>query len=159
MIDVVIEPVTTQAQAEELDRILWQGLWQPIGLPRDIRESFKLEGACIELVATRGPEVLGGLVAAVWLCADTLELRHIALRPEFQRMSIGTKLVRELVAVAEAGRCLVIETYARNTSVGFFASLGFVTLPREPLKHPDFSKHGISFRRMEYSLSALSLSE
>ena len=149
MNDAVIEPVTTQAQAEELDQILWEVLWQPIGLPRDIRETFNLEGAHIELVATRGPEVLGGLVA-VWLSADTLELRHIALRPEFQRGSIGTRLVRDLMDIAGANGCRAIQTYARNTSAGFFASVGFVPLPGEPLEHPDFSVHGISFRQMEY---------
>ena len=150
--DIVIEPVTTQAQAKELDRILWEVLWQPIGLPRDIRETLKLEGTSIELVATRGSKVLGGLVA-VWLSAETLELRHIALRPEFQRTYVGTRLVSELMAVAEAGGCLVIQTYARNTSVVFFARLGFVALSEEPLDHPDFSKHGISFLQMEYGFA------
>ena len=81
MNDVVIGPVTTQAQAKELDRILWEVLWKPIGLPRDVRETFKLEGESIELVATRGPEVVGGLVAVRQSHPVALELRHIAWWP------------------------------------------------------------------------------
>ena len=147
---ISIGPVTAQSLARALDRILWDVLWKPIGLPRDIRESLKLGGDPIELIASQGSEVLGGIVANR-LSPDVLELRHIALRPEFQRQSIGARLVCELVAIAERKGCATIQTYARNTSAGFFSRLGFVPLSEETLEHPDFSRHGITFQQMEYT--------
>ncbi len=87
------------------------------------------------------------------LSPDVLELRHIALRLEFQRQSIGARLVRELVAIAEQKGHATIQTYARNTSVGFLSKLGFIPLSEETLEHPDFSKHGITFQQMKYTLA------
>jgi len=145
---ISIGPVTAQSLARALDRILWDVLWKPIGLPRDIRESLKLGGDPIELIASQGSEVLGGIVANR-LSPDVLELRHIALRPNFQRQSIGARLVRELVAIAERKGRAIIQTYARNTSAGFFSRLDFVPLSNETLEHPDFSRHGITFQQME----------
>jgi N-acetylglutamate synthase-like GNAT family acetyltransferase len=150
MDDIQIAPITTQTQAGELDRILWDVLWNPIGLPRNVRDTFKLEDEPIQLIATQGSDVLGGLVA-YWLSLSEMELRHIALRPEFQGLSIGATLVRELMAIAGREGCESIQTYARNTSVGFFSKLGFVPLSDEALEHPDFLRHGITFRHMGYT--------
>ncbi|MBU1486531.1 GNAT family N-acetyltransferase [bacterium] len=67
-----------------------------MGFPRDIRESFKLNGECIELIATQGSKILGGLVAN-WISPTEVELRHIAIRSEFQGKSIGFLLVKKLI--------------------------------------------------------------
>ena len=42
--------VETPQEAEELDQLLWEVLWKPLGFPRDIRQMFKIDGESIELV-------------------------------------------------------------------------------------------------------------
>ncbi len=46
---VNIEIVKTKKDAAELDGLLWYVLWQPLGLPRDIRNNFSIDGEKIEL--------------------------------------------------------------------------------------------------------------
>ena len=44
MSEVTIEIVAAQTVADELDELLWRVLWQPLGLQRDARQEFKIDG-------------------------------------------------------------------------------------------------------------------
>jgi len=145
--------VTKEEECQELDRILWEVLWKPFTLPRNIRDSFKLEGKHLELAAKQGSNILGGLVA-YWISAEEVELRHIAVQPEYQGKCIGTMLVRRLVEIVRKKGLSCIRTCARNSSIKFFSKLGFVPMDEQALEHPAFSEHGITFQHMQYTLKA-----
>jgi hypothetical protein len=40
----VIKTVTTEAAIAEVDELLWRVLWQPLGLPSDVRLRFGIDG-------------------------------------------------------------------------------------------------------------------
>ena len=140
--------VTTADAAARLDELLWVVLWQPLGLPRDIRQTFSLAGKEFELIAQDNGQVLGGLVA-VWSEDAEIELRHLAVAFHVQRHGIGRSLVTELCRIAKTRNCRRIHTIARNTSVEFFRALGFQTASGEAPAHPAFFERGITFELME----------
>lgn len=147
----ILQPVAKTGESKELDKILWEVLWKPFGLPRNVRDSFKLEGECIELVAKQDSVIVGGLVSN-YLSPNEFELRHIAIKSGFQKKSIGSMLVRELIKIATQKGCSVIQAYARNTSADFFLKQGFVSSTGKVLEHSLFSKHGITFKQMHYDV-------
>ncbi len=147
----VVEVVKRAADAAELNEILWRVLWQPLGLPRDIRHAFSVEGKELELVVKENGCIVGGLVA-VWTADTEVELRHLAVAGDAQGRGKGRSLVLELVRIVAASGCRRIHTIARNTSVGFFRQLGFRTAPGTPPQHPEFAKHGITFELMEMTI-------
>jgi N-acetylglutamate synthase-like GNAT family acetyltransferase len=128
----------------ELDQLLWDILWRPLNLGRNIRNSFKLDKPQIDLIALDHDVMVGGLIAN-WLSGNEVELRHIAVRPEYQRRSVGRLLVRRLVNLIQGGAPLRIQTYARNTSTDFFVKLGFKP-EGHYLRHEDFyqARHRVS---------------
>jgi N-acetylglutamate synthase-like GNAT family acetyltransferase len=140
--------VKTRADATELDALLWRVLWEPLGLPRDVRHVFRIDGRELELAAREEGRIVGGLVA-VWTNETEVELRHLAVSPDARGKGIGRSLVTDLFRIAGAKKCHRIHTIARNTSVGFFRDIGFRTAPGEAPRHPSFLKHGITFHLME----------
>jgi len=151
MTQIQIRGVIHPQEKEALDQLLWEVLWQPLNLPRDAREDFALEGESVELIAVRDADIVGGLVAN-WLSAAEVEIRHIAVLPVCRGQSVGRELVKKLIELVKPQRCSAIQAIARNTSLAFFERLGFVAEP-EILGHPDFAKHGLTFRVMRYTLT------
>ena len=141
-----IKRATSDGEKGELDRLLWDVLWKPLGFSRDIRQSFKLDKPQIDLIAVHNDAIVGGLVANR-LSDSEVEIRHIAVAPDFQGQSVGRGLVKKLIELIKSDTSVKILTYARNTSVGFFARLGFVSTG-EDLEHPSFAKYGITFQQM-----------
>ena len=148
MYNLTIALVNSKKESTELDHLLWEMLWKPLGLPRDVRDSFKLDGECLEIVAKVDRRVVGGLVAN-WRDDSEVELRHIALKPEVQNQGIGRQLVTALISTVLRQGCSRIHTIARNTSAGFFRKLNFATSHGTPPEHPAFKKDGIIFELME----------
>ncbi len=146
--------VKNKAEAEELDALLWRELWQPLGLDRNIRHKFKVEGKEIELVAKLNEQIIGGLVA-IQTSDKEIELRHIAVSSNAQRKGAGRALVNKLISIASSKNFHKIRTIARNTSVDFFRAMGFQTTTEEPPEHPVFLKHGITFEIMEKELNPI----
>ena len=144
----MIERVDSASESRELDALLWEVLWEPLGLPRDARNMFQLEGECLELVARVDGHMLGGLVA-IWTSPREIELRHLAVRPEAQTQGLGSGLVRTLIAIVGQRGGGKIHTVARNTSAAFYRKLGFTTAPGVPPSHPVFAEHGIRFELLE----------
>lgn len=142
--------VTTKREKSELDRLLWTVLWKPLNLPRHIRDSFKLDTPQIELIAVDGKIITGALVAN-WLSENEIEIRHLAVRPDYQENSIGTLLVEELFNLVREKAPLRIQTLARNTSIGFFSKLGF-TLSGNRLDQQNFIKQGLWIQQMSRDL-------
>lgn len=148
-----VECAASEADSCGLDALLWEVLWEPLGLPRDTREAFHLDGECLELVAKVDGRLVGGLVA-IWAAPTEIELRHLAVRPEAQSRGAGRELVRRLIATVGERGGGGIHTVARNTSAGFYRRLGFTTAPGEPPSHPVFARHGITFELLEMVVQA-----
>lgn len=149
---IKIYTVSSPAESEALNKLLWDVLWKPLSLPRNIRNKFKIKGECIEIVAKSGESIIGGLVV-YQTSPEEWELRHIAVLSEFQKQGIGRKLVKYLVAYVQKKKCKRLYTIARNTSVDFFRKLGFiVNHTQKPPDHPLFKKHNITFHLMELHL-------
>ncbi len=143
-----VDIITTADAAARLDELLWIVLWQPLGLPRDIRNTFNMDGEKFELLAQENGQAVGGLLA-VWTGRAEIELRHLAVAAHAQGRGIGRSLVTELCRIAKARNCRRIHTIARNTSAEFFRTLGFQTAPGQTPEHPVFLEHGITFELME----------
>jgi ribosomal protein S18 acetylase RimI-like enzyme len=141
-----IKYAENQDEKDGLAQLLWDVLWKPLGLPKDIGNSFKLNGPQIELIAVKDDVIVGGLVAN-WLLENVIEIRHIAVKPAFQNMSIGKELVTNLINSVQQDCPIKIQVYARNTSTGFYIKLNFIPT-NELLEHPDFSAHGIKLQLM-----------
>lgn len=151
MNNIEVDIVSSQDESEELDSILWDVLWKPLDLPRNIRESFKLEGKSLELVAKSNGKVLGGLVAN-WTSPTEVELRHLVLKPEIHNQGIGSRMVKELIKIVSEEKCSRIHTIVRNSSVAFFKKLGFSLAEGEAPQHPVFLEHGITLELMKIDL-------
>jgi ribosomal protein S18 acetylase RimI-like enzyme len=151
MSNIEIHQIKSPSETEELDRLLWEVLWKPLDLPRNIRNSFKLEGEYLELGARIDNSFIGGLVAN-WTSPTEVEIRHIAVKPQNQKQSIGTQLFAKLLEHISDKSCIRVHTIARNTSADFFRRLGFSTAPGEPPDHPLFKKQGITFELLEKSV-------
>ena len=138
---------------EELDLLLWEILWKPLSLPKNIRDNFKLTGETIEFAAKSDGILVGGRVAN-WMSPTDIEIRHIAVNPDSQRIVVGKGLVHALAESISMRRCVRITTIARNTFVNFYHKLGFnIIREKKPADHPDFLKHGITFEFMEKTLT------
>lgn len=155
---LTISLVNLESESRELDQLLWEVLWMPLGFPRDIRNSFKLDRECLEIVAKAEGSVIGGLVAN-WITNREVEIRHLAIKTEVQNKGVGQKLVESLIEVVVAQGCVRIHTIARNMSVAFFKRLGFTNALGTPPEHPDFIKHGITFEILEKNVERIALSD
>ena len=138
-------------EKEELDDLLWEILWKPLDFPKNIRDSFRLDGPGIELVAKQGDIIVGGVVAN-WMTPTEVALRHIVVADGFKGSGVGKILFEQLKIVVSSVGCKVIRGYSRNTSVEFFKQLGFVPMPGKIAEHPQFAKHGISFQQLTYTI-------
>ena len=141
-----IKQATAPQERNELDQLLWDVLWKPLNFKRNIRESFKRNKPQIDIVAVDNNVIIGGLVAN-WLSNSEIEIRHIAVKTDFQKIAVGRMLVEELYGLIRDKTPLTIQTYARSTSVGFFSKLGFSPVGVR-LEVDEFMQHGIWLQQM-----------
>lgn len=141
-----IKQATNHQEQNELDQLLWDVLWKPLNFKRNIRESFRLDEPQIEIVAVDNNDIIGALVAN-WLSNNEIEIRHIAVKTDFQKMAVGRMLVEELFRLIQDKTPLTIQTHARNTSVGFFLKLGFSPVG-DRLEVDAFMQYGIWIQQM-----------
>lgn len=135
----------------QADRLLWDVLWCPVGLARDIRERFKLPGREIMFVAADSRGVVGAVVGQA-VSDGEMEIRHLAVAEDCQHKGVGGALVARLLDRCRELEVRAVSTHARNTSQAFFERHGFAAIPGETLTHPDFARHGISFLKMRRTL-------
>ena len=148
---MIIKIADTNEEREQLDQVLWEVLWAPLALSRDIRQTFALDNDPVEFIAVENGDIVGGLVANR-IDENALEIRHIALAPNHQQRSIGSGMVNALVEFARKEGIDKIQAYARNTSLGFFMHNGFAT--GDKMTHPDFARHEITFQKVVLNLEA-----
>jgi len=149
-----IQIVSSQYDSELLDEILWEILWKPVELPRSVRESFKLDGKTIEIMAKERKTVLGGLVAN-WISKKKIEIRHIAVLSTVRRKNIGKCLIEKLKETLSNEGQITISTISRNSSIDFFSKLGFKAASNGKIEHPSFLKFGIAFQKIEIKVNSL----
>ena len=135
----------------QADRLLWDVLWRPVGLARDIRERFKLPGRETVFVAVDARGVVGAIVGQA-VSDREMEIRHLAVAEDCQRKGVGSALVARLLDRCREMEVRTVCTHARNTSQAFFERQGFAAVPGEIFTHPDFARHGISFLKMRRTL-------
>jgi len=135
----------------QADRLLWDVLWRPIGLARDIRERFKLPGPEIVFVAVDSRGVVGAIVGQA-VSDGEMEIRHLAVAEDSRHKGVGSALLARLLDRCRESEVRTVCTHARNTSRTFFERHGFAAIPGETLTHPDFARHGISFLKMRLCL-------
>lgn len=139
-------------QKQQIDLLLWDVLWKPLGLPRNIRDTFRVDGHEIEMAVEKDKVIVGALVG-VWASNSEVELRHLAVAESMRKQGVGCRMVETFIkAVSEQG-CLLVHTIARNTSEAFFRRIGFTDAPGTAPDHPDFRKHGITFVLLRRNLS------
>jgi N-acetylglutamate synthase-like GNAT family acetyltransferase len=147
---IEIRQTSTEKDNAELDQLLWDVLWQPLGFDRDVRKQFDLDSPQIELMAFDEGALVGALVA--YYITDTeVELRHIAVKDDMQGGAVGRRLVDSLISLLTGKLVTKVNVYARSTSQGFYARCGFVPYG-ERFEHELFAKHGISIQPMHLEL-------
>ena len=145
---ITIDESSEDFEISQLYDLLWEVLWKPLDLPKNIHKSFKLDGESLELIARSEGVLVGGLVA-IWTSERDVEIRHIAIKPESQKQGIGTQLFDALLERISNQCCVRVYTVARNTSAPFFRKLGFETASGKLPDHALFKKHGITFELLE----------
>jgi amino-acid N-acetyltransferase len=93
--------------------------------PENIYETVR------EWVVARSDGQMVGCGSLVVLWADLAEIRSLIVSPELQGKGIGRQIVDALLA--EASALEIPRVFALTRKPGFFAKLGFETLPRESL--------------------------
>ncbi len=130
-----------------IEALLWDVLWKPLSFGKEIRNELRLESEEIILIANVENKTVGVLVVNVE-SDNVYEIRHIAVRNEYQKIGIGKKLIRRFEKDKIDEKRTIIRTISRNTSLPFFKKLGFRIVKDYP-DHPKFIKHGITFSLME----------
>jgi amino-acid N-acetyltransferase len=134
--DLVIE------EAKSSDHAAVVVLLQDVDLPPDGIE-LNMDNFLIirHPEAVAGPEFLIGSVG-LEIYKDSALLRSLAVRPDFQGMGLGTKLVDSMIDFAKEkgiNRLFLLT----DTAEKYFEKKGFVVVPRD--KVPDDMKQSIEF--------------
>ena len=137
--------------SDAVNELLWKVLWQPLELPRNIRDEFKLDGEEITLVAKNIEQILG-VIVAYQINDSEYEIRHIAVNPDVQKCGIGNKLISALENILEEKGVDTVQAISRNTSQPFFETVGFVKIRDHP-NHPKLLKYGITFAIMKKKIN------
>jgi N-acetylglutamate synthase-like GNAT family acetyltransferase len=143
-----ISSAKSKSQKGQLDALLWDALWSSLGLPRNARETFALEGDEIALIAMKGQICVGGLVGVI-INEEQAKIRHLAVQPAYQKQKVGSALVSTFMQMMAEKNTQLGKTVARNASEPFFKKLGF-RRTSDKLEHPNFARQDIHFYEMQY---------
>ena len=151
--EITITPFSSN-EVTQIENLLWEILWKPIGFSKDVRKKFRPENYEDEIILTaKAHDDNIGIIVAYQISKDEYEIRHIAVRHEYQKSGIGKKLVNKLQTILKEKGIKKIQTISRNTSKVFFKTIGFEKVEHYP-DHPDFLKHGISFTLMRKTIQS-----
>ncbi len=99
-------------------------LRRPLGLALSPIE-LSGDGACIHLGGFQLDQLIAILLLQP-LTSETMKMRQVAVRPDFQKRGIGSQLVSAAEQLAKAKGCKNIVAHARETAVGFYLRLGYI---------------------------------
>lgn len=107
-------------------RLRYEVLRAPLGMPEGSEEN-PAEDRCAHCVALIGSRVIGCVLALPDL-TDTrrVKLLQMAVHPDQRGRHVGARLVRELERVAIADGAQEIFMHARESVIGFYATLGYI---------------------------------
>ena len=129
--------------------LMYQVLWAPYDISPEntceILEKNQINDSYYVAITNTRVDMIGCMVTREE--GYTLEIKHLAVKEEFQRKGVGRSLFNH---VLNSSTCKYVEVIARNTSRIFWEKLGFNPCGRW-IKHPLFTKHGIIFRKYCYN--------
>jgi len=129
--------------------LMYNVLWAPYGISKlniqEILDKNQQNNPYYVAITNSPVDIIGCIVTRE--DGYTLEIKHLAVKEEFQRNGIGRSLVNH---VLNESPCKNVKVVARNTSKIFWEKLGFNSCGRW-IKHPLFTKHGIIFRKYCYN--------
>ncbi|MDI6643444.1 MAG: GNAT family N-acetyltransferase [Methanobacteriaceae archaeon] len=129
--------------------LMYHVLWAPHGMSkvntREILEKDQINNNYYVAITNNPVDIIGCIVTREE--GYKLEIKHLAVKEQFQRKGIGKSLVNHVLKESPSKNVKVI---ARNTSIIFWEKLGFNPCGKW-IKHPLFTKHGIVFRKYCYN--------
>lgn len=144
MYEIITIGDSEQQLKNEVEELLNQILWAPLGIVVDNRDIFFNDKAKEKFyIAVRNEDKL--VIGCLVLTTDQplVEIRHLAVRTDFQNQGVGKSLVKSVLNDWPDRR---IDVIIRSTSVRFWERLGFRP-SGDWMEHQSFNKHGISFRQ------------
>ncbi|WP_307201067.1 GNAT family N-acetyltransferase [Paenibacillus harenae] len=133
----------------EAKLLLYNELFEPLGMPRESQEQLKVPGIEHYFVCILNHRIIGVMVLVV--SNEIIELHHAAISKEYRGQGIGKKVWQEVLGFCKSEGIKGIELYSRNTAINFWQSVGFTELG-EWLEVESFVKHGIRHKKMEISI-------
>lgn len=139
--------VTNPLIFQDVDQLLYDVLWKPHGLDREIRRQFSTGLAQYTFTAADDVNVLGCIIVCEH--PDELELRHMAVACDFQNRGIGTKLLKFVLNYFKTNSDKkTMFVYARNKALDFYMRQGFYPIDDEWLEIPGVVMKGVRFKRL-----------
>jgi GNAT superfamily N-acetyltransferase len=137
--------------SQELDQLLWEVLWRPLGFPREVRKTFPIEGSLRELGYFSNGKLLGGAVFS-GDAGSIVEFHHLAVLSKAQGAGVGSALVESVVGSLPSGTAKLV-AWARSENASFFQKQGFRVLEEETFSPDLFARVGASLVRVELLLA------
>lgn len=110
-------------------RLRYEVLRAPLGMPEGSEEN-PAEDRCAHCVALLDGRVVGCVLALPDLSGSTvprrIKLLQMAVHPDLRGRHVGARLVRELERVVIAEGAQEIFMHARESVIGFYATLGYI---------------------------------
>ena len=76
------------------------------------------------LVAEQDNVILGFIIA--WIVHDDIQLNNIAVLPDYRRQGIAKALIKEIVALFQDAKKIILEVNVNNSAKQFYEKLGFI---------------------------------
>lgn len=136
-----------QVTLQDVDQLLYDVLWKPHGLDREIRKQFTTGLAQYTFVASDYEKACGCIIVCEH--PDELELRHMAVASDFQNRGIGTKLLNYVLDhFSNNSDKKTMFVFARNKALNFYIRQGFYPSDDEWLEIPGVVMKGVRFKRL-----------
>ncbi len=110
-------------QVEAIERMVYPSPWSKEAFVSEIREN----SFASYYVALKDGQVIG--YAGIWVILDEAHITNLAVHPDYQRLSVGSTLLRQQVseALAHGARRMTLEVRFSNTKAqNLYAKFGFV---------------------------------
>lgn len=120
---IVISQPDTEPVFRDYLHFRWQHLRAPWGEPEG-SETDALENQCHHLVAHDGQLVVA-VARLQFNTAQQAQVRYMAVAPDYRRLGLGSKIMRQLEAAAIDRHAREIILDARENAVPFYQQLGY----------------------------------